>query len=713
MDIKRLLKPKVIAIVGANEKNGSFGNYSALNALQNSDDVHVYFVNAKKDLVLGKKAYKSLSELPEVPDSIMLVTPKASIPGLMEEAGRLGVGGVIIVAAGYSEEGTEEGRADEKVIVDIAKKYDMAVMGPNCTGYVNNVDKVKMWGMGGTEFDMAKRGTGIAFFAQSGTMAIHALSCNYVDISYVFSMGNSVMLNIEDLMEYAVEDPEVNMLCLYLEGVRHGRRFMNVLKCARELGKPVVIHASGMSKKGAIAAASHTGNLASSRNVYKAVCEKYGVVLVESIDEFLCAANVLSAWHGHMPKGGRIAAVNGSGGENAVCADLGELYDVPMPDLQPETIAKLKAVLPEFASPRNPLDMTAITSDTDKVCIDTLTVLGQDPNIDAIAFTIAQFNEPNEKDRQQAAVFGESLNERYARPCIKYEQTDGAVPVMVIPQVEDRRDFEWRMKLKAAGIPILATSHIGYKVIGNICRFLNYKEDEHLLVNAAPEAPLTGEVISHTEAESKAILAKAGVPFPKQCIVSDKAELSSVLVDFAFPIVMKISSPDIAHKTEAGGVKLGIGSLAEAQAAFDEIMASCRSYKPGAQLDGVLVQEMAAAGTEMIVGVSSDRQFGPMLLVGMGGVFVEVFKDMAMAPCPVCKAEAMNMINSLKAVKLLDGYRGSKPCDKEALAEIMVRVSEYAAANSSTLKELDMNPVIVYEQGKGAIAVDALLVEQK
>lgn len=366
MDIKRLLKPKAIAIVGANEKNGSFGNYSALNALQNSDDVHVYFVNAKKDFVLGRKAYKSLSDLPEVPDSIMLVTPKASIPGLMEEAGQLGVGGVIIVAAGYSEEGTEEGRADEEVIVDIAKKYDMAVMGPNCTGYVNNVGKVKMWGMGGTEFNMAERGTGIAFFAQSGTMAIHALSCNYVDISYVFSMGNSVMLSIEDLMEYAVEDPEVNMLCLYLEGVRHGRRFMNVLKRARELGKPVIIHASGMSKKGAIAAASHTGNLASSRNVYKAVCEKYGVVLVESIDEFLCAANVLSAWHGHMPKGGRIAAVNGSGGENAVCAELGELYDVPMPDLQPETIAKLKAVLPEFASPRNPLDMTAITSDTEK-----------------------------------------------------------------------------------------------------------------------------------------------------------------------------------------------------------------------------------------------------------------------------------------------------------------------------------------------------------
>ena len=468
MNMEKLLKPKAMAIVGANEKRGSFGNYSAINALQNRESVKVYFVNAKSERVLGKQTYKSLSELPEVPDCVMLVTPKSSIPGLLREAGELAVGAAIIVAAGYSEEGTEEGRRDEREIVEIARRYDMAVMGPNCTGYVNNVDRIKMWGMGGTEFDMGSRSTGIAFFSQSGTMAIHALSCNYVDISYVFSLGNSVVLTMEDAMAYAVEDPHVYMLCLYLEGVRNGRRFMDILNRARELGKPVVIHASGMSAKGAIAAASHTGNLASSRAVYEAVCEKYGVVLVESIDEFLCAANVLGTWRNKLPAGGNVAAVNGSGGENAVCADLGEMYGVPMPDLQPETIERLKRVLPEFASPKNPLDMTAITSDTDTVCVETLTALGEDPNVDAIIFTIAQFNEPNEKDRQQAEVFGESLNERYARPCIKYEQLEGSVPVMVIPQVEDRRDYEWRMKLKAAGVPILATSLIGYKVLGKI-----------------------------------------------------------------------------------------------------------------------------------------------------------------------------------------------------------------------------------------------------
>lgn len=713
MNMEKLLKPKAMAIVGANEKRGSFGNYSAINALQNRESVKVYFVNAKSERVLGKQTYKSLSELPEVPDCVMLVTPKSSIPGLLREAGELGVGAAIIVAAGYSEEGTEEGRRDEREIVEIARRYDMAVMGPNCTGYVNNVDKIKMWGMGGTEFDMGSRSTGIAFFSQSGTMAIHALSCNYVDISYVFSLGNSVVLTMEDAMAYAVEDPHVYMLCLYLEGVRNGRRFMDILNRARELGKPVVIHASGMSAKGAIAAASHTGNLASSRAVYEAVCEKYGVVLVESIDEFLCAANVLGTWRNKLPAGGNVAAVNGSGGENAVCADLGEMYGVPMPDLQPETIERLKRVLPEFASPKNPLDMTAITSDTDTVCVETLTALGEDPNVDAIIFTIAQFNEPNEKDRQQAEVFGESLNERYARPCIKYEQLEGSVPVMVIPQVEDRRDYEWRMKLKAAGVPILATSLIGYKVLGKICRFLNYREEEHLRENAAPERALSGEVIRHTEAESRALLESAGVPFPRQAAAASKDGLAAAMEGLRFPLVMKISSPDIAHKTEAGGVKLNIRSAGEAEAAFDEIMESCARHLPSARLEGVLLQEMAPAGTEMIVGVTSDRQFGPMLLVGMGGVFTEVFKDTAMAACPVCREEAMHMIDSLKAARLLDGYRGSRPCDKGALAEIMVKVSRFAAGRRGTLKELDINPVIVYPQGEGAVAVDAMVVEQE
>ena len=269
MNLEKLINPKIAAVIGASERQGSFGNYSAINALQNGENLEIYFVNKKSPEVLGKKTFPDIASLPKTPDCVVIATPARTCAGLLEEAGKAGAGAAIIEAAGFSEEGTEEGRALEEELIQIARKYDMAVMGPNCIGLVNNVNKVKLWGMAGTDFDMKARKTGAAFFAQSGTMSIHAVSCPYMDVSYVFSMGNSSMVMVEDIMEYVLEDPEVKMLAIYLEGVRDGRRFMECLKRADELGKPVVIHAAGMSRKGAAAAASHTGNLASSRGVYQ------------------------------------------------------------------------------------------------------------------------------------------------------------------------------------------------------------------------------------------------------------------------------------------------------------------------------------------------------------------------------------------------------------------------------------------------------------
>lgn len=713
MNLEKLINPKIAAVIGASERQGSFGNYSAINALQNGENLEIYFVNKKSPEVLGKKTFPDIASLPKTPDCVVIATPARTCAGLLEEAGKAGAGAAIIEAAGFSEEGTEEGRALEEELIQIARKYDMAVMGPNCIGLVNNVNKVKLWGMAGTDFDMKARKTGAAFFAQSGTMSIHAVSCPYMDVSYVFSMGNSSMVMVEDIMEYVLEDPEVKMLAIYLEGVRDGRRFMECLKRADELGKPVVIHAAGMSRKGAAAAASHTGNLASSRGVYQAVSEKYGAVLVESIDEFLCAVNVLSTWLDCMPEGDGISAINGSGGENAVCADLSELYGVPLPDLEPETAVKLKEVLPGFANPRNPLDITAITDHVYDVMMKTLEITGRDKNIDAIICSIASFAEPNAKDIEQAKVFGESLNERYARPMIDYRKKDGAVPLLVIPMVEDRRDALWRKKLKEAGIPVLGNSLVGYKVLGKVCRYLRYRKENHTLRNAAPVHVPGKEIVSLSESESKQELRKAGIPVPEQVIVKDKEMLVKELGRMKRPVVMKISSPDILHKTEAGGVRLNIHTEQEAIAAFEEILTSCRNYSPEARISGILLEEQAKAGVEMMIGVTRDEHFGQMLMAGMGGIFVEVFKDAAMYPCPLAKEEALQMLKSLKAYKLLEGYRGSGPCDVEALVDVMVKISEYAMEHREELKELDLNPVFVHPKGEGVSIADALIVKNR
>lgn len=710
MSIHHLIKPKSIAVVGATDKPGSFGNFTAVNACQNADNVNVYLINHKSDTVLGRKAYKSLKDLPEVPDCIMICTPQATVIPLMTEAGEMGVKAAILVASGYSEEGTEAGRKATEELREVIDRYGMKVMGPNCTGFINNVDKVKLWGMGGTDFDMKTRKTGVATFANSGTMAIHTVSCPYLDISYAFSMGNCDFLSIEEVLDVVLEDPEVKVIGMYLEGARNPGKLLECFRKANELGKPVIIHAAGMSQKGAASAASHTGNMASSRRTYDAIFKKYGVIMVENTDEYLAMMNIMSLWHGNMPKRARFASMNSSGGENTVCADMAEKWGVPMHDFTPETIAKLKSKLPGYASPKNPLDMTAIPSAGMEFFVDLYETIADDPNVDAL-FDTAGFAAPNDKDREMGKVFGWMPNDRQGNPMVAFRSGEKALPMAVVPSTEGTRDMDWRIKLAEHGVPILPSSNTGYNVLGKVCKYIETDRSIRTLEHAVPEKAHGKDTVALTEFDSKKELAEIGLPMPKQAIVKSKEELAKVVAGFNYPLVLKISSPDIMHKTEAGGVKVGVPSLTEALGAYSDILASCRAYKPDAKIDGILVQEMAAPGTEMIIGVTSDAKFGPMLMVGMGGVFVEVFQDVAMYPCPLGKEEALEMIKSLKSYKLLAGYRGSKPCDIDALAELMVKISRYAQEHKDEVKELDLNPVFVYPEGNGVSVVDALLVK--
>lgn len=715
MDLKRMLKPEVVAIVGATEKKASFGYFCTVNALQNKDNVRVYLVNQRGAVVCGVQSYTSLEALPEVPDTIMIATPKAAVASVLEQAGKLGVAGAIVVAAGYAEEGTTKGRADQEELRRISEKYGIIVMGPNCTGFVNNIDKIKLWGMGGTEFDMTKRRTGCAFFAQSGTIGIDAISCSFIDASYVFSMGNS-MLTIEDIFEIVVEEEEVKLIGIYLEGPKDAPKFLKCLARANELAKPVVILAAGLSEKGAKSCASHTGNLASSRGVYEAIFKKYGVIMVDTVDEFISVTNLLTHWHGRLPEANGFGGLNTSGGYNTISADLCEKFGINEPDIQPETVEELRTMLSDIATPKNPLDATAATQGDDGAEeAKFYFAMAKDPNIHGLIFSTPAFVAPDEKWSAISDLFGESMQERQAKPIIKYASAGSALPSVIIPQMEDRRDPYWRDKLSEVNVPILAGGETGYKALGKVCRYIEYLPTVpyRTLAYSAHSRKHSSASNALTEFDSKARLAAAGIPVPKQCIVSSVEQLKQELKGCTYPVVMKISSPDIMHKTEAGGVELNIQSEEQAEKAYNEIMRRCRSYKPDARIDGILLQEMAPKGIEMIIGINNDPMFGPMLVVGMGGVFVEVFKDAAMYPCPLGKEEALDMLRSLKAFKLLNGYRGSEPCDIDALADVMVKVAAFAAENKETIKEMDMNPVAVYPDGKGVAVLDALIVEYK
>jgi acyl-CoA synthetase (NDP forming) len=699
MGIEHLLRPRAIAIVGASETPLRFGNTAAVNALQSERNADIYFISLRYETVLGKPTYKTLSDLPVVPDLIVLATPKAAVLSLLKEAGELGTKAAVVIASGYSEEGTEMGRAAEAELKAIAQKYNMKVMGPNCIGFINNIRKVKALGYGGTEFDLDVRKTGAAIFTQSGKIASDLIACPYLDISYVFSLGNCAVLTIEEVFEHVVEEDEVNILGIYLEGVKDAPKFIRCLSRAYELNKPVVIHAAGLSKLGAKSAVSHTGNLAGNRATYEAVFKKYNVIMLENKDEFLSALNLLACWQGRMPKRANFAGFNESGGDNAILADMCEKYGVRLPALEPDTIGKLKAFLPSFANPSNPLDAVG-GSVTDAVHdqVPLYRILGQDPNIDALLFGTIPFS------------VGDSLNNKIGNMIISYAKEKESVPMLVMPSMEDRRDPYWRKKLKDHGIAILGCSDIGYNVLGKISRYIEEKYTR-TLVDAVPERQHTALPKSLTEFDSKQALAEIGLPMPRYDVAETKEQLFDILDGFKFPVVLKISSVDILHKTDAGGVKLDLHFREEALDAFESIMKSCAAYDPKARLAGALVQEMAKVGTEMILGISSDAKFGPLLMIGMGGVFVEVFKDTALYPCPLGKDEALEIIKSLKAYKLLTGYRDSRPCDIEALADAMVRLSRFAAENKDVVKELDLNPVFVYPEGEGLSVVDALLIK--
>lgn len=712
MVIKKLLSPKSVAVIGASNRPGSFGYFSSVNVQRSY--VRSYFVNPNKTELLGEKVYPTVKDLPEVPDCVVIVTPRQIAVQNLKEAGEIGIGAAVIYASGFGEEHTPEAQALEKAIMEIAKQYDMAVLGPNCSGYLNNIDKVSAWGMMGTDFDFETRKTGVAMICQSGGVGIYFMSKEYIDISYVISCGNGNVTSIDEYIDYCVDDDNVKVILVYMEGIKKPDVLVEALKKAIQKKKPIVVLKSGRSKKGAASAASHTGSMAGSARAYEAVFERYGVILVDSFEEMVATAQALSVLHDKLPAVNGFAMLNGSGGENTVAADLMEKNGVNVPEFSELTKNKIASHLPSYGNPMNPLDFTASNAD-DETQISILNIMSEDPFIGGILIgSQANLEEMNERMIKQAEITGRDPYELQTTALLKYLRQENSLPVFLVPPYEDRRNLKIRKKMEEAGAAMMSCSELGFKEVANIGRFSAYDSKAHTLEVAIPDENHISDItIARSEIESKNIVRTYGIAVPKQMNCERESDLENIMKNLSYPVVMKVNSPDILHKSDIGGVKLHINNLDEAKTAFDDILSNCKAKKPEAEIKGILVEEMAQAGTEMIVGVSNDSTFGPMILVGIGGVSVEVYKDTALSPCPINHIEAVNMITSLKGYRLLSGFRGTAACDIDALADLMVKVSNFALECKDSLKELDLNPVIVYENGKGAIAVDAVVVEYK
>lgn len=693
MDISKLLRPRVVAVVGASEKSG-FGGDTCRNILENQADTsHVYPVNPKKETVFGKKCYPTLADLPEEIDLVILCTSQKTIVDFLKQAKAKGAGAAVVYASGYSEVGTAEGKAFEKELVDAAKALDMVVMGPNCAGYINFGDDIFSFAFIG---DYKGKKGNIGFVSQSGQFCIDMMKSAEMKYSFAISAGNSAMVQMEDYLNFLIDDSNTKVIALYLEGVKNPHKFEACLQKAMEKKKPVVILKAGRSPKGQATAASHTGSMAGSDKTYDAVFEKFGVIRADDMQDLRSTASLLATLR-VLPRKPAFSAMCLSGGETAVSADTGFLHGIEYPDFSEATLKKLNDMLPDFATPRNPLDMTAaLCYDADAFASGITTVMS-DPSIEIglVGLTISD----------KVTVSNDIMFEGIRRA---FEQIPDK-PLAVMSFMEAARNKELVERFQNAGIPVLPTTKYGFRALQHLQDFILHDTIKREARLAIPEAH-SANTRALSEYESKKLLADNGVPVDLGYIAKTKAEVKEYAEKIGYPLVMKVESNDILHKSDVGGVMLNIKSLEQAEEAYDKILANAAQHAPNAKINGILMQKMLKAGTEMIIGLNSDPQFGPMLLVGMGGVFVEVFKDAALYPVPLNHDEALHMLQALKSFKLLNGYRGNPPADIEALTDMMVKISDFAYRKKDTLKELDMNPLFVYPKGEGVAIADALAV---
>ena len=696
MNIKKLLEPNTIAIIGASEKDG-FGSGACKNAIDYMDDGSYYFINPKRESVFGVKCYKSIGDLPKDIDLVIICTPNTTIEAILREAKTKNASAAVIYASGYSEVGTDEGRKNETRLKELALELDIAIMGPNCAGFMNFSKKSAAFAF---LSDKRDRKGSIGFISQSGQLVLSVMDDPMAKFSCCISAGNSNICTPEDYIDFLVDDDDTKVIAIYLEGIKNSNMFIQSLKKAALKKKPIVILKTGRSEKGQQIAASHTGSMAGSDKIFNALLKKFGAIRVDDLEELLYTSMVLATIKS-LPKKNTLASMNLSGGETAICSDVGDIYGINFPDFSNKTLANLRNLLPDYATPNNPLDTTATLSYDVELYAKTLQTVMDDENIGLIAV-------------------GYTLLQEISDPCIHYMfkaleivcAKTNSKPVIMIPFMENTRNKEYADKLYNIGVPILPPTIYAFKIIKYIMDFVAYDYNNYNLDVVAPQSSLNDcDRIVLSETDSADMLSKYGIKFSDYGIAQTVNEAIDISKKISFPIVAKINSADIAHKSDIGGVRLHLNSEEDIKNAYNEIIANAKKHVPNAKINGVLITTMLKQGQEIIIGVKNDAQFGPSILCGMGGVLAEILKDSSLSLAPVSKIEAKNMIKNLQLSKLFKGYRGSVPLDVDSLVELILNVSKFACENKDNLLELDINPVFLYEND--AIAADALVVLKK
>ncbi|SMH31169.1 acetate--CoA ligase family protein [Mesorhizobium australicum] len=688
-----LFRPRSVAILGASDDATRISGRPVRYLIEGDFKGSIFPVNPNRETVQGLKAYKSLADVPETPDVALLAVPAALTEQAVRECVEKGVKGAVIFSAGYAESG-EDGLAIQARIADIARAGGLRLLGPNCLGIFN--PQIGFYGTFTQSLDKEMPFPGpLGIISQSGAYGSHIAYLarkRGIGINYWITTGNEADVDVAESLEWMATQPDIKVIMAYVEGVRDGARFRRALGLARENGKPIVMMKVGRSEIGARAASSHTASLAGSNAIYDALFRQYGVHRATTTEEQIDVAYACA--RGIFPKGDKLGVVTLSGGAGVLISDAAErngLDVAPMPEAAQKI---LKDLLP-FATVVNPVDTTAQALNDMNLLAKNIEVILEQGGYDALIgfFTTV----PNTR------TLSKPLRDAIAKGCANFP--DRLIALQMIADPEVVKDYE------QAGFLVFEDSDRAVAALAALTRFGRSLSRPSGEAHIAPAAPIGKSALS--ERAAKDLLGKAGITFLDERLATDAASAGAAANAIGYPVVLKIVSPDVEHKTEIGGVLVGVADRKAVEAGYATLIERAAKHRPDARIEGVLVAPMAKKGVEVIVGVSRDPVFGPAVMFGLGGVHVEVLKDVTFRLAPFGRDEAMRMIDEIRGRALLSGVRGAPASDVDALADLLVRISEFAAAHADDIETVDLNPVIAWPKGEGAVALDALVVPRR
>lgn len=688
--LDKLLAPNSIAIIGAAREEGKVGHEIFDNVINSGYLGNCYPINPKADEIHGHKCYPSVRALPEVPDLAVIIIPAKAVKSAFIECGETGVKAAIVISAGFKESGTE-GAKLEKELIDVAAQYGIRFIGPNCLGLMNANKDLNISFAG----DLPKKGN-ISFLSQSGALLTSILDIaksQNLGFSKIVSLGNKADVSENDLLESWAEDPDTSIVVAYLEGVKDGEVFR---KIASKLShkKPIIALKSGTTDAGARAVSSHTGSLAGSQSAFVAAFKQSGVIQADSIQEMIDFAHLFSA----INKGGdKVAIITNAGGPGILAADACEKKGLSLAALDINTVDELKKNLPAASNFYNPVDVLGDAL-ADRYS-HALEIVTNDPAVDITVVILTP------QIMTQAAATAEAIIQKHKEGKSVIACFIGGE--LVKPGTE---------LLRKEGIPAYEFPERAISAVSALRDYLRMKERESVPskaydVNVEQRDRIFEEVRRYRrhdigDIEARGILEAYGFKVPETRLATNIDEAIDFSKELEFPVVMKITSPDILHKSDIGGIRLNLQTPREVAIAFEQIMQSAERFMPDATIWGVSVQKQVPPQREVILGMNKDPQFGPLLMFGLGGIYVEVLKDVSFRVAPIDRSEALAMIREIRSYPLLRGVRGEQPADIECIADALLRLSQLVT-DCPQIVEMDINPLMIGQAGEGCIAVDA------